>query len=367
MPEDKITAADLRGFVLFAAFVYLAITFIGAIAGILLVFGITLLATVILNPIVTFLERYRVPRALSAFVLAISLLGLIGLVFWLILPRLVTEFTQLATQLQPLLMRIQDWLRNELPGLARRIPTQSTEVLIQQAAERIVPLLGGLTGYAVNVANLLVSALVIFVSTIYALSNPRPLVQGFLALFTAEKRDKIIDTIQQISVQMRAWGFGTIIGMILIFLLTWVVLELLGLRAAFLVAVISGILEIVPVLGPFIAGAVAVLVALGQDPMLALWVLLAFVAIQQIEGQFIVPLVMSGQLQLHPVSIIFAVLVMGGLFGIVGVFLAAPAAAITKSIVYSYFIEARTGAGQQIPRDAEQIVSGPDEDGKAEQ
>jgi len=360
MAENRLTAADLRRVVLFAAFVYLAIRFIDAIAGIILVFGIILLLSIILNPIVIWLERYKVPRVLSVFALVIAGLGLAFLFMWLIVPRLAEQFTGLAADFPEYLSSLQRWVGRELPGVAERIP--SPDVLIEEGVRRIGPLLGGLAGYAVSFANLLISIFVIFISTIFVLSNPRPIVQGFLALFPAKSRKKVIDTVQSISQQMKAWAFGTIINMLFVFILTWIALSILGMEAAFLFAVIAGVLEIVPIIGPIVAAVPPVLVALAQDPVFALWVVIIYVIIQQLESNLIIPLVMGGQLKQHPLSIIFAVLVMGGIFGLVGIFLAVPTVAAAKTLITKFYIEPLMESEEnRLPEETEQIVSGTEE------
>lgn len=357
MAENRLTAADLRRVVLFAAFVYLAIRFIGTIAGIILVFGIVLLLSIILNPIVSWLERYKIPRALSTFALAAAALGLIWLFMWLIVPRLAEQFAGLAADSPAYLSSLQGWAERELPDVAKRIP--SPDVLIEEGVRRIGPLLGGLAGYAVSFANLLASMFVIFISTAFVLSNPRPIVQGFLALFPAKSRKKVIDTVQSISQQMKAWALGTIIGMLIVFTLTWIGLSILEMEAAFLFAVIAGLLEIVPIIGPIAAAVPPVLVALAQDPIFALWVALIFVIIQQLESNLIIPLVMGGQLKQHPLSIIFAVLIMGGIFGLVGIFLAVPIVATVKILITKFYIEPLMESEEnRLPEETEQIISG---------
>lgn len=360
MSEDHtVTAADLRGVVIFAAFVYLAIRFIDAIAQIILVFAIILLVILILNPVVTWLERRKIPRVVSAFMIVLLILGVAGGVAWLVVPRIVRDFWDLASSIPGYLIRLRDWLGSKYPTLASQVPTISGAVLVREAASRLVPFFGGITGYAASIADVLISVVVILISTIYGLSNPRPLIQGFLMLFPQKSRQRAIDAVQEITAQMRSWAIGTGIGMFLIFLLTWVTMVLLGVRSAFLIGLVAGILEIVPVLGPFIAGTFATLVALGQDPHLAIWVLIAFIGIQQAEGHLIIPLVMSGQLQLHPISVIFAVLVMGGLFGLVGVFLATPVAAVMKVLVYQFYVEPKSDVEEkEIFEATEQVVSG---------
>ncbi|MEN6371340.1 MAG: AI-2E family transporter [Armatimonadota bacterium] len=357
MAVKHLTAADLRHAVLFAAFIYLAIKFIDAIAGIILVFGIIVLVSLILNPIVSWLERHRLPRILSASSMALLGLGTIFLFIWFVVPRLAEQFSGFATDFPSYIDHLHGWLRREMPSVAKRIP--SADMLAGEVIRRIGPFLGGLAGYALSFANLLVSILIIFISTIFAISNPRPIVQGFLALFPPQPRQKVIDTVQSISLQMRAWALGTLFNMFLIFILTWIALTILGFKAAFLFAVLAGALELVPILGPIAAATPPVLIALVQNPIFALWVAIIYTIIQQFESNVLVPLVMGGQLKQHPLSIIFFILVMGGIYGLVGVFLAVPTAAVAKTIVNKFYIEPRIGSEEnRLSEEAEQIVSG---------
>lgn len=364
MVEKYLTAADLRRVVLFAAFVYLAINFIDAIAGIILIFGIILLASLILNPLVSWLERYKVPRALSTFVIALLGLGSAAFLAWFVVPRVIDQFSGLTADLPLYISRLQGWIGRELPGAAERIP--SADVLVEEGIRRVGPFLGGLAGYALSFANLLVSLFVVLISTIFVLSNPRPIVQGFLSLFPPEPRQRVIDTVQSISLQMRAWALGTLIDMLLVFILTWIALSILGIEAAFLFAVLAGVLELVPILGPIVAAVPPTLIALAEDPILALWVVIAYIIIQQLESNLIIPLVMGGQLKQHPLSIIFSVLVMGGIFGLIGIFLALPTAAAVKTIINKFYIEPLIESGEnRLPEETEHIVSGQDDTNKS--
>ncbi len=119
-------------------------------------------------------------------------------------------------------------------------------------------------------------------------------------------------------------------------MLTWLALFLLGIKQAFLFGVIAGLLEIVPIIGPMSGGVLPTVVALAMSPVLALWVVGAFIVIQQIENHVLIPMVMSRQVRLHPVTVIFWVFVMGGLYGLIGVFLATPAG-VTAGVLYEEF------------------------------
>ena len=105
-------------------------------------------------------------------------------------------------------------------------------------------------------------------------------------------------------------------------------LWILGIKYAFLIAVIVGILEIVPYVGPIVAGGLATLLALSQSAVLGLWTLIFFIAAQQLENHVLVPLLIKKLVGLNPVAVILAILVGAKLGGILGILLAVPIAAV---------------------------------------
>jgi predicted PurR-regulated permease PerM len=132
-------------------------------------------------------------------------------------------------------------------------------------------------------------------------------------------------------------------------LATWIVMWLLGVRYSVVLGLLAGLLEFVPVIGPFIAGAVAVLVALfqtansagvtnylGLNPLThAIVVLIAAIILQQVENNFLVPRILGGSLGLHPVIILIGAVVAANLAGVIGLLLSAPILA-TLRLIGSY-------------------------------
>lgn len=359
-PRD-LTVADLRHIVLFAALVYLAITFINAIAGIILLFSLIALFTLVLNPAVSWLEKFRIPRQASAAGLAILVLGVIALGVWVIVPPAALQMAELIQDLPQYISQAQKWMASRTQVLGVNLPTLDPAQIIAWFTERAGPILTRIGTYTVGVFSGLASAFILFISIIYTLAKPRPLIEGFLRLFKPEQSVKVGTVLQQVAVQLRRWAGATLLGMFAVFTLTWLALGLiLDVPFAFLFAVIAGLLEIVPIIGPILSAVPPVLVALGVDPLLAIWVVLAFIIIQQIESNLIFPLLMGGGLQLHPVSVIFAVMVMGGLFGIVGIFLAVPAAATVKVVIENIYASRSETETREITEKVEGIVSGED-------
>jgi predicted PurR-regulated permease PerM len=116
-------------------------------------------------------------------------------------------------------------------------------------------------------------------------------------------------------------------------------LSLIGVPFALLIGIFSGLISFIPYLGALISIVIPVLLALISDPFSVVWVILAFVIIQQIEGNLLQPIIMSRAVDLHPALVVFAILVMGTLFGIVGVFLAVPLVAALQVLVRELWVQ----------------------------
>ncbi len=337
MPEKALTGRDLRAAILFAALVYLAIRFTSQIADILLILSVSALITAALSPIASRLQRHRVPRQASAAFLALAVIAIVVLAGYLILPRAAKQVGELAKQGPGFAKEAYRWVQRA--GLDEYLPKKIDTASLNQIAR---PLITGASRATASAAGAVAGALLVFIITVYLLANPAPITGGILRVLDPAMRDRARSTGERLAGQIRAWAVGVLIGMFFIFLVTWIALSIIGMKQAFLFAVIAGLLEAVPVIGPIISAVPPTLVALlSSDPITALWVVIAFVVIQQFEGNVLIPVVMSRQLSLHPVTVTFAVLVMGGLFGIVGVFLAAPAAVAAGIVLDEFYLGPR--------------------------
>ncbi len=342
MSTSGLTGRDLRLAILFAALVYLAIRFINHIADILLIFSVSALIAIALNPAAGWLQKHKIPRTASAGLLALLVLALPVLVGYLVIPRAAAQVSDLASQAPEYVSKAQDWLQQR--GFDKYLPEQIQTSDLGGISGISRQVIRGATRVTTSVVGALAAAFLAFMTTIYLIANPKPIADGLLRAVAPEHRKRAQAAGEDLAVQIRAWAIGILIGMFFIFLVTWIALSLIGVKQAFLFAVIAGLLEAVPVLGPVISAIPPIVVSLlSGNPVTALWVALAFLAIQQIEGNLLIPLIMSRQLSLHPVTVIFSVLVMGGLFGIVGIFLAAPAAVTAGIIWRDFYIRVREG------------------------
>ncbi|CAN5144824.1 hypothetical protein BH24ACT19_BH24ACT19_19220 [soil metagenome] len=229
------------------------------------------------------------------------------------------------------------------------------------AVQQVIQRAGELYSLTTRGAGLLLQAVGAVVMALYMVSNPRPLVNGVLALFPLERRGRVEEILTLIRERVSGWILGQIAAMLLIFLLTWIGLAALDVEYAFTFAVLTGALEIVSFFGPILAAVPPTLAAFADSPTKALLVVVIYVAIHQIEAHIVSPMVMARSVQLHPVVVILAVLAMGDLLGLAGVILAVPTAAVLTVLLDELYVKPLGAAPS--PRAAEL----PEQEGEREE
>ena len=149
--------------------------------------------------------------------------------------------------------------------------------------------------------------------------------------------------VNKIEGKVGAWVRGQLVLMLLVGVTTYIALLILGVPYALPLAIVAGLLKAIPVIGPIIAAIPAILVAFVHSAVLAIAVLALYILVEQITDNFISPLLMAKAVDLSPLVIIFALLVGGMLFGIVGALLAVPAAGIAQ-VIFEDYLKNRTEA-----------------------
>ncbi|HEV2744851.1 MAG TPA: AI-2E family transporter, partial [Rubrobacter sp.] len=180
--------------------------------------------------------------------------------------------------------------------------------------------------------------LVVLIATVYMVIRPEPWVEGFVALFPAGWRQRTREVLFELYHTVQRWFIGQLTAMTFIAVFWAISLWLIGVPFALLLGIFSGLVSFVPYLGATISVVLPLLLALISEPFTAVYVIIAFVIIQQIEGNILQPILMSRAVDLHPAMVVFAILTMGTLFGIVGVFLAVPLVAVVQVLVRELWV-----------------------------
>jgi predicted PurR-regulated permease PerM len=286
----------------------------------------------------TRLERRRIPRPIGALLALVAMLGATGAVLALAIPPFITELQRLADQLPHLVDQLRAALGQTIgakPGHAG----QSLQRSLQQVLDRPQGLLGPIAQIGLGVAGAIGTAIVVMMGAYYTAVNPRPLVDGVLRVFPPERRVWAQEAMTDIRSAWIGWLYGVAADMLVTGTLLYVGLLLVGLDYALVFAVLSALCVVVPYFGSVAGGIPPVAFALAEHGVTAAAVTLGvYLLVQQIEGNVIIPMVMSRTVNLHPAVVLVGVVLVGNLLGFVGLLVAVPIISATLIIVHELWV-----------------------------
>ena len=317
------------------------------IAVVVLVLLLTMLFSVIISGPVDYLQRRGVGRGWGTLAVFGGLVLILGTVGTALVPIIEDQARELVETLPELLENAQDLVVR----LQRSLGVHTSFSLDPQSvldSARSFFSGGTLTAVAVvgaSVASVLSYAVVIVIATIYSVARPWPLINGFVVLFPAGRRERVREILGEVYRTVQRWFLGQLASMTIIGVLSAAALYLIGIPFALLLGIFSGLVSFIPFVGPAISVIPPVLLALVGTPVDALWVILAYAIIQMVESYLVYPIVMSRAVSLHPAVVMFALLIMGTLFGFVGVLLAVPLVTALQVLLRELWIERMDGIG----------------------
>jgi predicted PurR-regulated permease PerM len=239
-------------------------------------------------------------------------------------------------------------LRITLPAAWHSFEVRMGDIGLGDQLRRLADGLRESSGSLANLAQALLSAgnavaelMVVLVGGIFLATQPRFYKSGAIKLIPKGQRALVSEAMDESEAALRLWLKGQLIAMIAVGTVTGTAMWLLGLPSALVLGLIAGILEFVPFIGPIIAAVPAILLGLAISPDLALWVLLVYFVVQQLEGYVLTPLVQQYAVDLPSAVLLFSLVGMGMIFGALGVLLAAPLTVVAYVLVKRlYVIEA---------------------------
>jgi len=318
-----------------------ALYFVYQIRAVVLVLLLTLLFSIIISGPVDYLARKGIGRSLGTLIVLGGLSLALTLASLALVPAIEDQAQQLVEDLPALLSTVQ-WPAEELQssfGLEVDFTPDPQQVLDSARNFLSGGAISTFVSVGASVANIVSFGVVVLISTIFAVARPEPLVNGFVALYPAGWRERVREILNEMYKNVQRWFLGQLVSMTVIGLLFTVSLFMIGIPFALLLGILSGLLAFIPFIGPLISVIPPILLALADEPVRALWVILAYAGIQFVEGNIIQPVVMSRVVSLHPVIIVFALLIMGTLFGFVGVLIAIPLTAALHVLVREMWIK----------------------------
>ena len=308
-----------------------------ALGAVLLVFFAIILAEAI-RPLVAQLERLRVPRPLGALAVYLALVLIAIGIGWLLFNPIVSQASELTDQAPTYLEQAQAWFEDmQRALLANDALSQALTALGSEAVASLQSLAPALLQFPLTLVSgvfgVLLSIVLIVTMSVFWLMSADKLRAFVLDLIPEHARPGGALLFSDLGRTLGGWVRGTLVAMLLIGAFTALGLALLGVPYALLLGLLAGLLELIPYLGPWISGAVAVLVALvAVDPIKALEVVGLFFIVQLAEGNLIQPLVMSWAVRIDPLLVLVAVTLGAQVLGVVGALLAVPIAGLAQVI-----------------------------------
>lgn len=343
----------------FVLVAYVLYRLAGQIRSVLIDFAVAFLIAYLANPLLNWLERGRVKRGLGVFFVVLvfmALLGLAGVLLATVSAQLVTLLQKLPEQIGTLgdtLDRMTRWLSGlGVPGLGntRAQLIEAAQKYVQNLGENLMPILqrglsssGSILSGLLSIGGVVGQLLLILLLSIYLMLDYSRVNATLLGIFPRPWQPRVLEVTDLIGTAVGGYVRGQLVIATFIGVFVWLGLSTVGIPSAAAIGFLAGAFNIVPYLGPIIGALPAILLALTLPGALVkiLVVIGIFVLANQIEGNFLSPYVLSRTTDLHPVTVLMAILVGVGLLGFVGALLAVPTVALGKLLLQRYYFPSR--------------------------
>lgn len=306
------------------------ITFIG------LLFGVAI------NPLVDRLQRFRIPRAVAAATVVFALLGVLSIVGVLLAPVLQEQGSELRQRIPQAIDRIDEQLARRHIDLGsfgtdpRNGHSSPLRLILSRQLGTALPYLFPFFSTALSALTGII--LIIFLAIFFA-SDPLMYLRGVIHLVPHRHRPRGTALFEKMGHALRSWVVARSIAMVTIGLVVTATMAGLGIRAFVALGVIAGLLEFVPVFGPIVGAIPAIALGFVDSPQKALWVTIAFVVIQQLEGNVLIPILMQKAVEIPPALSLLGIAALAVVLGVLGALIAEPLVAALLVLVKTLYVE----------------------------
>lgn len=299
----------------------------------------------LLNPMVSKLTDKGMKRGLAVGIVFLLLMVLVYLFCWAVIPTLIEQINEMVKMIPEWLVDAKNFINDIFVKLTNATNMNMDDAKIQFIAtiENFAKNMAtNLPETMLNIVQSLISGvgsfLIALVIGFYLLFNFNSASEHLINILPRRIKSDARDLLTNISKVLYKFVNGTLLVSLILFVVSVIGFEIIGLEAPVLFALFGAVTNIIPFVGPYIGGIPAVLVAFTQSPVIGILTLIFIVAIQGFEGNFLHPIVIGKKMDLHPVTIVISLLIFEYFFGIIGMVIATPIVAVMK-IVYVFFDE----------------------------
>lgn len=317
--EDERVLDISWGTLLKIATVFLGFYILYSIKDILLWILFGLIISILFNPLISFLERRRVPRVIGTLFVYVGIFAIFSLILYAIIPVLIRE-TQQFTHLFP---QYFEKLAPPLRGL-RIEAFDSFETFTQALQDWLVRASSSIFGAVISFFGGIFSTVTIFAMAIFFSIEEKEVRRAMDLLAPRGKESYFLNLWERCQQRTAAWFGARALSSLFVGLITFIMLNIFGMEYAAVLGLFAGLMDIIPVLGPIFSGGIIILLTALNYPAKAFLILVALVLIQQIEGNIITPILTKKMVGLPAILVLIALLVGGRLWGVLGAILAIP-------------------------------------------
>lgn len=316
--------------------VIVVLLFFWRIAEVLLLIFAGLLLAVFLRGLANLLSRYTpLSSGWALMTVVLGLLLLVGGSSWLLAPGIAEQVRELQQSLPASVAEVQEFIGQY--GWAQTVVDQAP------APSDLIPgpgdMFSQMTGIFSSTLSVLVDVFIVLIVGLYLAADPQLYIRGLLRLVPMARRGRAEEVLDALGKTLWWWLMARLMAMAVVGVTTALGLGLLGVSLALTLGLIAAVLDFIPNVGPVLATVPGVLVALLQSPQQALYVLILYIVVQQLESYVLTPILQQQTIKLPPVLSIAAVVIMSVLFGAIGLLLAAPLAAVVMVLVQKLYVE----------------------------
>lgn len=311
--------------IIFAAVFAILLWFLYYIRDVILELFVALLLMAVLSPMVNFLSgKLRFPRSFAIIVSYLLILGLFGLAIYSLVPPLIIQTTSFASS---------------LPGYLAKIPTgfPINDQVISQLLSQLGDLPSQILRIVFSIFSNVFGILTVLIFSFYLLLSRSNLDTQLESWFGETKSRQIVGTVNLLEKRLGAWARGQFVLMVLVGTCTYIGLSILGIPYALPLAILAGLFEIVPYLGPIVSAIPSILIGLGISPLMGLLAGLLAILIQQVENYIFVPKVMEKSAGVSPIVTLLALAIGSRLAGLIGAVMAIPVFITLQTLAHKYF------------------------------
>jgi predicted PurR-regulated permease PerM len=329
----NITTATIFKIIL----IFLLLYFLFLIKDILAILFISLILSSAIDPLVDWMQSKKIPRAIGVILIYLLLFVVIGGVIYLIIPPIAVEIGNISQKFPQYLDKLTAGYSFLKQFSAEHGYLGSIKDALGNVSNNLQNAVGGIFTTISGVFGGILSFFLVLVLTFYMVVEENAMKKLVWSLAPSEHQPYIMQLINRMQKKIGLWLRGQLILSLIIFIITYVGLLLLRVDNALVLALIAGLTEFIPYLGPIIGSLPAIFLAFTQSPILALFVAILFYVIQQFEGNLIVPKVMQKTVGLNPIVSISVLLIGFNLAGFVGALLSIPVATAASVFIKDFF------------------------------